>query len=165
MSNTAVNCTWLCRALRTSSIHGRQTWSTSSTRRSLCTSLLLNCVGWSRTGVGVLFWSCILIRRSINSKTSAVSTIDGSMKLIFASCVIRQTRSLGELVLCYICNMMLVNYIDDVVVDKKFHKFYGRPFTRVVYRSMYYLMKNVAWWLPWVKRTILQKFQLLFRNK
>ena len=74
-----------------------------------------------------------------------MSTTDGWSKLNFASCVIRQTRSLGELVLCYICNMMLVNYIDDVVVDKKFHKFYGRPYTRVVYRSMYYLMKNVAW--------------------
>ena len=34
-------------------------------------------------------------------KTSAVSTTDGWLKLNFASCVIRQTRSLGAL-LCFI---------------------------------------------------------------
>ena len=66
-------------------------------------------------------------------KTSAVSTTDGWLKLNFASCVIRQTRSLGALVLCSICNVVFVNYIYDMVVDTQFHKFYGRPFARVLY--------------------------------
>ena len=44
-----------------------------------------------------------------NRKTSAVSTTDGWLKLNFASCVIRQTRSLGALVLYSIYNMVCVN--------------------------------------------------------
>ena len=48
--------------------------------------------------------------------------------------VIRQTRSLGVLVLFSICNIMVVvNYIYDMVVDTQFHKFYGRPFVCVLY--------------------------------
>ena len=47
-------------------------------------------------------------------KTSAVSATDGWLKLNFAGCVIRQTRSLGALVLCSICNIAFVNYIYDV---------------------------------------------------
>ena len=69
-------------------------------------------------------------------KTAAVTTTDGWLNLDFArcvirripgSCVIRQTRSLGALVLCSnwktICNMVFVNYIHDMVVDTQFHKF------------------------------------------
>ena len=79
-----------------------------------------------------------------NWKTLAVSTTDGLLKLNFASCVIRQTRSLGVLVLCSNWDMVL-NYIYDMVVDTQFHKFYGRPFARVLYL---FLMKSR--WLPWV---------------
>ena len=46
-----------------------------------------------------------------------MSTTDGWLKLDFATCVIHQTRSLGALVLCSICNMVFVNYIYDMVVD------------------------------------------------
>ena len=43
-----------------------------------------------------------------------MSTTDGWLKLNFASCVIRQTRSLGVLVLCSIKNItVFVNYIYD----------------------------------------------------
>ena len=46
----------------------------------------------------------------------------------FCSCVIRQTRSLGALVLCSICNtrIVFVNYIYDMVVDTQFHKLHGK---------------------------------------
>ena len=71
----------------------------------------------------------------------AVSTTDRCLKLNFACCVIRQTRSLGVLVLCSICNMVLVKYIYDVVVDTQFHNFYGRPFARVLYA---FVMKDVG---------------------
>ena len=74
-------------------------------------------------------------------KTPAVSTTDGWLKLNFASCVIRQTRSLGALVLCSICNMVFVNYIYDMVVDTQFNKFHGRPFARVLY---VFLMKDIG---------------------
>ena len=56
-----------------------------------------------------------------------MSTSDGWSKLNFASCVIRQTRSVGALVLYSICNIVFVNF-SDMVVDSQFHKFYGRPF-------------------------------------
>ena len=62
------------------------------------------------------------------------------LKLNFASCVIRQTRPLGVLVLCSISNMVFVNYIYDVVIDTQFHKFYGGPFERVLY---VFLMKDI----------------------
>ena len=43
--------------------------------------------------------------------------------------------------------MVFVNYIDDydMVVDAQFHKFYGRPFARVLY-NMYlvFLMKELG---------------------
>ena len=62
--------------------------------------------------------------------------------------------------LCYIpieIRMVFVNYIYDMVVDTQFHKFYGRPFARVLYL---FLMKDIGRWLPWVlpgvNRTILQ---------
>ena len=55
-----------------------------------------------------------------------MSTTDGWLKLNFASCVVRKTRSLA-LVLCSICNMVFVNYIYDMIVDTQFHKFHGRP--------------------------------------
>ena len=63
------------------------------------------------------------------------------VELNFASYVICQTRSLGALVLCSICNMVFVNYIYDMVVDIQFHKFYGRPFVRVLYL---FLMKDIG---------------------
>ena len=62
--------------------------------------------------------------------------------------VIRQTRSLGVLVLFSICNIMVVvNYIYDMVVDTQFHKFYGRPFVCVLYL---FRMKDIGRWLPWM---------------
>ena len=73
---------------------------------------------------------------------------DRWLKLNFASCVIRQTRSLGVLVLCSNWNnMVFVNYIYDMVVHTQFHKFYGRPFASVLYL---FLMKDIGRWLPWV---------------
>ena len=59
----------------------------------------------------------------------------GGLKLNFASCVICQTRSLGALVLCSICDVVLVNYNYDIVVDTQFNKFHGtrRLFARVLY--------------------------------
>ena len=62
-----------------------------------------------------------------------MSTTDGWLELNFASCVIRQTRSLGALVIRSICNMAFVNYIYDMVVDAQFNKFHGRSFARVLY--------------------------------
>ena len=72
-------------------------------------------------------------------KTEAVSTIDGWLKLGFASGVVRKTCSLGALVLCSICNVVLVNYINDMVVDSSTSKFHDRPFARVFY---VFLMKD-----------------------
>ena len=72
---------------------------------------------------------------------SAVSATDEWLKLDFVSCVILQTRSLGVLVLCSICNMVFVNYIYDMIVDTQFHKCYGRPFARVLYL---FLMKDIG---------------------
>ena len=46
-----------------------------------------------------------------------MSATDGWLKLNFASCVIRQTRSLRVLVVCSICKMVFVNYIYDMVAD------------------------------------------------
>ena len=51
--------------------------------------------------------------------TSAVSTTDGWLKLNFASCVVRETRSLGARVLRSICNMVFANYIYDMVFARK----------------------------------------------
>ena len=72
-----------------------------------------------------------------------MSTTDGWLKINFnfARCVIRQTRLLGVLVLCSICNMVFVNYIYDMVVDTQFHKFHGRPFARVLSS---FLMKDIG---------------------
>ena len=63
------------------------------------------------------------------------------LKLNFASCVIRQPRSLGALVLCSICNMVFVNYIYDVVVGTQFNKFHGKPFARV---PCVFLVKDIG---------------------
>ena len=71
-----------------------------------------------------------------------MSTTDGWLKFNFASGVIRQTRSLGALVLCSICNMVFVNYICDMVVDTQLHKFYGRPFAFVLYL---FLIEDIGW--------------------
>ena len=70
-----------------------------------------------------------------------MSTTDGWFKLNFLSCVVRETRSLGALVLCSICTMVLVNYIYDTVVDTQFDKFHGRPFARVLH---VFLMKDIG---------------------
>ena len=70
-----------------------------------------------------------------------MSTTDGWLKLNFANCVVHQTRSLGALVLCSLCHMVIVNYIYDMVVDIQFHKFHGRPFARVLY---VFLMKDIG---------------------
>ena len=45
-----------------------------------------------------------------NWKMSAVSTTDWWLKLNFASCMIRQTRSLGALALCSICNIVVFTW-------------------------------------------------------
>ena len=72
-----------------------------------------------------------------------MSTTDGWLKPNFASCVIRQTRSFtrsfGALVLYSIFDVF-VNYIYDMVVDTQFHKFYDRPFARVLYL---FLIKDI----------------------
>ena len=71
-----------------------------------------------------------------------MSTTHEWLKLNFASCVIRQTRSSGVLVSCSICIIIVfVNYIYDMVVDTQFHKFYGRPFSRVLY---FILMNDIG---------------------
>ena len=94
-----------------------------------------------------------------NWKTSAVSTTDGWLKLNFASCVIRQTRSLGVLVLCSNWNTVFVNYlvhIYDMVVDTQFHKFYGRPFARVLFIPHERYRSVTPLGVTRVNRTILQ---------
>ena len=53
-----------------------------------------------------------------------MSTTDRWLKVNFASCVIRQTRSLGVFVLCSNKNMVFMDYIYDMDVDTQFHKFY-----------------------------------------
>ena len=63
------------------------------------------------------------------------------MKLNFARCVIRTTRSMGALVPCSMCNMVVVNYIYDMVADTQFHNFLRRPFARVLY---VFLMKDIG---------------------
>ena len=90
--------------------------------------------------------------------TSSVSTTDGWSKLNFASCVIRQTHSLGLLVLCSVCNIygVCLNYIYDVVVDTQFHKFHGRPFARVLY---VFLLKYIG-----LVKILLKKCGLTVRN-
>ena len=70
-----------------------------------------------------------------------MSTNDGWLKLNLASCVVRETRSLGALVLCSICNVVFVNYIYDMVVDTQFNKFHGRPFARVLH---VFLMEHIG---------------------
>ena len=68
-------------------------------------------------------------------------TTERWLKLNFASCVTRKTRSLGALVLCSVCNMVVVSYIYDMVVDTQFHKFHGRPFASVLYL---FLMEDIG---------------------
>ena len=70
-----------------------------------------------------------------------MSTTDGWLKRNFASSVVRKTRSLGALVQCFICSMVSVNYIYDMIVDTQFHKFHGRPFACVLYA---FLMKDIG---------------------
>ena len=49
--------------------------------------------------------------------------------------MIRQTRSLGVLVLCSNWNMVFVNYIYDMVGDTQFHKLYGRKKSNYKYSA------------------------------
>ena len=56
-------------------------------------------------------------------QSSCPDRLAEATKLNFASCVVRQTRSLGALVLCSICNMLFVNYFYHMVVDTQFNKF------------------------------------------
>ena len=70
-----------------------------------------------------------------------MSTTDWRLKLNFASCVVRKTRSLGALEVCSICNILFVNYIYDMVVDSQFHKVHGKSFARVLY---VFLTKDVG---------------------
>ena len=79
-------------------------------------------------------------------KTSAVSTTDGWWKVNFASCVIRQTRWSGVLLLCSNSDMVFVNDAHDMLVDTRFRKFYGGPFARVLY---IFLTNDIGRWLPW----------------
>ena len=79
-----------------------------------------------------------------------MSTTDGWLELNVASCVIRQTRSLGVLVLCSNWNRVFVNYIylRYGCWYWQFHKFHGRPFARFLYL---FLMKDIGRrWLHWV---------------
>ena len=65
----------------------------------------------------------IILRSMFFVEKRQLSTTDWMVELNFASCVIRQTRSLGALVLCSICNMVFINCIYDMVVDTQFNKF------------------------------------------
>ena len=49
--------------------------------------------------------TCSFLCHLLKKNASAVSTTYGWLKLNFASCVVRKTRSLGALVLCSICNI------------------------------------------------------------
>ena len=77
------------------------------------------------------------------SKTSAVSATDGWLKLNFASCVVRKTRSLGARVLCSICIIIMVfslwitSMMDDMVVDTQFHKFSVRACSMCIPHERY----------------------------
>ena len=56
----------------------------------------------------------------------------------------RPAASMGLPCLIYLSTsniMVFVNYIYDMVVDTQFHKFYGRPFARVLYL---FLMKDIG---------------------
>ena len=56
----------------------------------------------------------------------------------------RPAASMGLPCLIYLSTsniMVFVNYIYDMVVDTQFHKFYGRPFARVIYL---FLMKDIG---------------------
>ena len=94
-----------------------------------------------------------------NWKTSAVSTTNGWLTLNFASCVIRQTRSLG--VLCILFQLKYgvwsISTI-DMVVDTQFHKFYGSPFACVLYLFLIYerYRSVTPLGVPRVNRTILR---------
>ena len=61
------------------------------------------------------------------------------LKLNFASCVVRQTRSLDVFILYFIYNnMVLVNQTYDMIIDTQFHK---KSFVRVL---CFILMKDVG---------------------
>ena len=74
-----------------------------------------------------------------------MSRTDGWLKLNFASWVIRQTRSLGALVLYSPCNMVIVSLRCGCWYSAP--QVYDRPFARVLYL---FLMKYIGWWLPWM---------------
>ena len=48
------------------------------------------------------------------------------LKLNFASCVVRQTRSLGVLILYFIYNMVFVNESYDTIINTQFHRIVKR---------------------------------------
>ena len=77
-------------------------------------------------------------------------TADGWLTLSFASCVIRQTRSLAGLALCSNWNVVLVNYIYDMVVDTDSSTSFMVGRSRVFYQVYLFLMKEIGRWLPWV---------------
>ena len=124
------------RAFTSSTFTSQQPYSTYLRHTKHCLYVSCSCSCAERHFIRHFFFL-----KKYHWKTSAVSTTDGWLKLNFASCVIRKTRSLGALVLCSICNMVFVNYIYDVVADTRFHKFHGRPFARVLY---VYFMKDVG---------------------
>ena len=71
-----------------------------------------------------------------------MSTTDGWLKLNFASCVITSDTLIGRACAMFQLRfgMVFVNFIYDMVVDTEFHKFYDRPFARVLYL---FLMKDI----------------------
>ena len=73
-----------------------------------------------------------------------MSTTDGWLKLNFASCVIRQTRSLGALVLCSICNMVFVNYIYDMVILIIMRQGRGSEATEAVFLNIGHVIRYPA---------------------
>ena len=58
-------------------------------------------------------------------------------------CKVRDTSDtlIGRECAVFICSMVFINCIYDMVVDTQFNKFHGRPFARVLY---VFLMKDVG---------------------
>ena len=58
-------------------------------------------------------------------------------------------RSEGVLIICFVYNVYGVCELNprQGFVDTQFHRFYGRPFARVLYLIR---MKDIGRWLPWL---------------
>ena len=88
-----------------------------------------------------------------NWKTSAVSTTDGRLRFNFASCVIRQTRSLGALVPYFICSTILwclwFKSTIWLLILSSTSFTVGRSRVFYIYRNIF-LMKDIGRWLPWL---------------